>query len=162
MAAIGPREVVGVPALPPGFFVEDAGGGAYDTPVDVAFAPDGRMFVAEKRGMVWVVRDGERLAAPFIDLRTEVLSHHDRGLLGITLDPAFAENGRVYLVYTVDRNGTGDYPRTDVFARLVRYTASAADPDRADSISGKDAAALQTILEEWKWADGSRLTSKRK
>ncbi|HYG68707.1 MAG TPA: PQQ-dependent sugar dehydrogenase, partial [Anaeromyxobacteraceae bacterium] len=120
------------PTLPSGFYVEDAAGGvAFNTPVAVAFAPDGRMFVAEKRGVVWVVVDGVRLSTPFIDLQAEVLDHHDRGLLGMTIDG----QGRVFLLYTVDRDGSGDYSRFDVFGRLTRYSPLASDANRADPAS---------------------------
>ncbi|MEM8601654.1 MAG: PQQ-dependent sugar dehydrogenase, partial [Bacteroidota bacterium] len=123
--------------LPPGFYRENAASGAFfDTPVDLAFAPDGRLFVAEKAGRVFVVENGVKLDTPFLDLSAEVLDHHDRGLLGLALDPAFAQNGYVYLVYVVDpAGGTGvgeDAERFDAFARVTRYTGSAADPNRAD------------------------------
>ncbi|MEO0855863.1 MAG: PQQ-dependent sugar dehydrogenase [Bacteroidota bacterium] len=126
--------------LPPGFYRENAASGAvFDTPVDLAVAPDGRLFVAEKGGRVFIVEDGVKLDVPFLDVSAEVLDHHDRGLLGLALDPAFAQNGHVYLVYVVDPDGgTGsdeDAERFDAFGRVTRYTASAADPNRADPAS---------------------------
>ncbi len=119
--------------LPGGFYVENAASGAtFDTPVAVAFAADGRVFVAEKSGVVYVIQNGIKLAAPFIDLSWDVLNHHDRGLLGIALDPSFTTNGHVYFLYTFDWNQAGDTQRTDVPGRLVRYTASTANPNLAD------------------------------
>ena len=118
--------------LPPGFYTEDAASGAtFDTPVAVAVAPDGRIFVAEKRGQVRIIQNGQKLATPFVNLEAEVLNNHDRGLLGITLDPEFETNRFVYLLYTVDHDGSGDYQRTDAFGRLVRYTASTSNPNVA-------------------------------
>ncbi|MFN3596182.1 MAG: PQQ-dependent sugar dehydrogenase [Rubricoccaceae bacterium] len=126
----------GAQTLPDGFYLENAiGGNAFTQPVATAVAPDGTIFVAEKRGLVWVARGGVRLPTPFIDLNVEVLSHHDRGLLGLALDPDFASNGHVYLLYTVDHNGAGDVSRTDAFARLTRYTVQAGNRDRADLAS---------------------------
>jgi glucose/arabinose dehydrogenase len=120
------------PTLPSGFYVEDAAGGAvFDAPVALAFAPDGRMLVAEKRGVVWVVEDGVRLPDPFIDRSAEVLDHWDRGLLGLAVDGA----GRVLLLYTVDHDGSGDYEREDVFGRLTRYSPLPGDPNVADPAS---------------------------
>jgi glucose/arabinose dehydrogenase len=98
----------------------------------LAFAPDGRLFVSEKSGAVWVVKDNARLAAPFIDLADEVLANGDRGLLGIALDPAFADNHHVYLLYTVDPDADGVDDEGVCFGRLARYTASAANPNVAD------------------------------
>lgn len=67
-------------------------------PWDIAFAPDGRMFVTERPGRVRVVRDGALLDEPFAEL--DVWSQSEAGLMGIALDPAFAENGHVYVCYT--------------------------------------------------------------
>ncbi len=122
--------------FPPGFYVEAAASGAvFNVPVNIAFAPDGRMFVAEKSGVVRVVVGDVVQPAPFIDLSGEVLDQHDRGLLGMALDPNFDANGYVYLLYTFDWDGTGDYQRTDAAGRLVRYTVSATDSNVADPAS---------------------------
>ena len=98
----------------------------------LAFAPDGSLLVAEKKGVVWVVRGETRLEQPFIALEDEVLANGERGLLGIVVDPRFGENGFVYLLYTVDPNGDGNDDEGASFGRLTRYRASAGDPDRAD------------------------------
>lgn len=70
--------------------------------VGLAFAPDGRLFVAEKEGRVRVIRDDKLLDAPFIDIRDEVNSAHDRGLLSIAVHPRFPSVPYVYLLYTYD------------------------------------------------------------
>ncbi len=106
-------------------------------PVGIAFALDGRMFVADQAGAVRVIQFGEMLAQPFIDLGDEVNGQWDRGLLGIALDPDFMTNRYVYLLYVVDpKFGEPDEnPQVGTFARLVRYTATIesdgniADPD---------------------------------
>lgn len=109
----------GAVTLPDGFYLDPVATGL-DTPVAAAVAPDGRVFVAEKEGrLVSVGADGARVV--LLDLTAEVLEHGDRGMLGLTLDPAFSANGYVYLVYTVSRDG-GEGARTDAFSRLTRYT----------------------------------------
>ncbi|HEU4929472.1 MAG TPA: PQQ-dependent sugar dehydrogenase, partial [Candidatus Krumholzibacteria bacterium] len=119
--------------MPSGFYVENAASGAtFNVPVSFAFAPDGRIFVAEKSGLVYVIENGIKLATPFIDLRWDVLDHQDRGLLGMVVDPDFATTGYIYFLYTFDWNGGGDIQRFDVPGRLVRYTASAGNPNLAD------------------------------
>ena len=118
--------------VPDGFYLEDAADARFSQPVAVAFAPGGRTFVVEKRGVVWVVQNGVRQAEPFLDIQAEVLNQHDRGLLGIAVDPAFAENRRVYLSYTVDHEDTGDRERFDAFARVTRYAGRADNPNVAD------------------------------
>ncbi len=140
--------VISAQTLPAGFYLEDvAPGVTFDLPVATEVSPDGRIFVVEKSGVVWIVDNGVVSATPFIDLSAEVMDHHDRGLLGFTLDPDFDTNGHAYFLYTVDHDGSGDYSRTDVFGRLTRYTASAGDPDVADL-------STRTVLIGATWAEG--------
>jgi len=90
-----------------------------DYPVALAFAPDGRLFYTEKvTGNVRVISaDGLLQAEPVITL--EVDSLVERGLLGIALDPAYAENGHIWVFRTAP--GTPrDYPANQV----VRFTES--------------------------------------
>src|SRR5688572_12704687 len=72
------------------------------TPVGLAFAPDGRMFVWQKQGIVHVVKQGVLLPQPFIDISSQVNQYGDRGLLGLAVDPNFAETRAVYLLYAVE------------------------------------------------------------
>ena len=72
-------------------------------PTNLEFAPDGRIFVAEKRGVVKVF---DNLADPtptvFADLSTNVHNQWDRGLLGMALAPNFPSDPWVYVLYTYD------------------------------------------------------------
>ena len=78
-------------------------------PTVVRFSPDGRVFVAEKSGLVKVFDSmSDTTATTAIDIRTDVHSFWDRGLLGMTLDPDFPASPYVYLLYTWDRYGYGD------------------------------------------------------
>ena len=93
-----------------------------------AFAPTvmgvdatGRLLVAEKTGVVRVVVNGVLQADAFLDLRDRVNDYWDRGLLGVTIDPAFADNGYVYLFYVHEDDPlTYTGPKT---SRVVRVTA---------------------------------------
>ncbi len=67
-----------------------------------AFAPDDRIFIAEKKGTVRLVKGGQLLDPPFIDLSAEVNAAQDRGLLGIAVHPAFPASPYVYLLYVYD------------------------------------------------------------
>jgi glucose/arabinose dehydrogenase len=107
--------------VPKGFRVETITSNL-ELPTTFAFAPDGRIFIAEKAGRVKVWKDGVLYARPLIDLRDEVNSFVDRGLIGMALDPNFAQNGWLYLIYAWDAPGEAkdaDEPRR---SRLVRYT----------------------------------------
>lgn len=69
-------------------------------PTAFAFLPGGDILVAQRGGAVRRVRDGVLDPVPVatvgVSLQTE------RGLLGIAVDPAFAQNGRFYVYYTTD------------------------------------------------------------
>ncbi len=59
-------------------------------PTAVAFSPDGRVFVAEKKGTIKVFSSlSATTATTFADLRIKVYNNYDRGLLGLALAPQF-------------------------------------------------------------------------
>ena len=106
----------------PGGFTQEVVVSGLEFPTAFAALPDGRLLIAEKSGVVRLFKDGALQPTPFIDLRSRVNAHHDRGLLGLVVDPAFATNGFVYLLYTYDDDDTDDAgPKT---GRLARYTAA--------------------------------------
>ncbi len=80
----------------------------------MSFAPDGRLFVAEQGGRIWVVKNGQKLTTPFITLT--VKSDGERGIEGIVVDPNFAQNNYVYVYYTTNT--------PDSHNRLSRFTAN--------------------------------------
>ncbi|HET9119245.1 MAG TPA: PQQ-dependent sugar dehydrogenase, partial [Solirubrobacterales bacterium] len=114
----------------PGFATERIATLPPFTLVGMAFAPDGRLFVWEKNGIVRVIKNGQLLPTPFIDLSAKVNTFDDRGFWGLAFDPNFESNGRIYMSYTFESAGTpnSSAPRT---ARLVRVTADPANPDVA-------------------------------
>ena len=68
-------------------------------PSNMAFAPDGRLFFAEKdTGNIRVIEDGELLPQPLAHI--DVLSSSEQGLLGLAVDPAFATDPWVYVYYS--------------------------------------------------------------
>src|SRR6185312_7848169 len=72
-----------------------------DEPTQIAWTPDGRMLIAERDGTIWVVPPGSSqvLPTPLIQV-PNVETGDERGLLGLTVDPQFAQNGYVYAYYT--------------------------------------------------------------
>jgi glucose/arabinose dehydrogenase len=91
--------------LPPNFQESTVFSGLV-RPTVVRFAPDGRVFVAEKSGLIRVFDSvSSTTSTVFADLRPNVHDFWDRGLLGMALDPQFAA-GRpfVYVLYSLDRN----------------------------------------------------------
>lgn len=78
----------------------------FEQPLFVTGAGDGsgRLFVVEKTGRIWTVRDGERSSAPWLDLSQRVSTESERGLLGLAFAPDFERSGVFYIDYT-DRDG---------------------------------------------------------
>ena len=72
-------------------------------PMAMEFAQDGRLFVAEKSGVIKVF---DSIADPspdvFADLGANVHNYWDRGLMGMTLDPDFPAEPYIYALYTYD------------------------------------------------------------
>ena len=81
-------------------------------PTAIRFSSDGRVFVAEKSGLIKVF-DSLTDTQPdvFADLRTQVHNFWDRGLLGLALDPDFPASPYVYVLYTHDAAIGGAAPR---------------------------------------------------
>ncbi|MBM4254310.1 MAG: hypothetical protein FJ147_00255 [Deltaproteobacteria bacterium] len=69
-------------------------------PTAMAFAPDGRLFIAEQSGRIRIVTaDGTLLPTPFVDLAPQISTGSERGLLGIAVDPNSTPL-YVYVYYT--------------------------------------------------------------
>ena len=81
-------------------------------PTDLRFASDGRVFVAEKSGLIKVFDNlNDTSASVVADLRTNVHNFWDRGLLGMTLHPQFPQQPYMYVLYTHDAAIGGTAPR---------------------------------------------------
>ena len=99
---VGDPPPVSAATLPAGFQETTVISGL-TAPTVVRFASDGRVFVAEKSGIIKVF-DSLSDTAPtvFADLRTNVHDFWDRGLLGMALAPNFPTDPYVYVLYTYD------------------------------------------------------------
>jgi len=76
-------------------------------PVHLEELPDnsGRLLIVQQDGLVKVMLpDGSILPEPFLDLRSRMFTlqndFEERGLLGFTLHPQFARNGRFFVSYS--------------------------------------------------------------
>jgi glucose/arabinose dehydrogenase len=83
--------------LPVGFTETQIAAGL-SNPTAMAFAPDGRLFVCLQGGQLRVIKNGALLATPFLTVTVDATG--ERGLLGVTFDPDFANNQFVYVYYT--------------------------------------------------------------
>ena len=101
------------PPLPEGFADETVFFGL-DNPIAVDFSPDGRVFVAEKSGIVKVFDDLEDNEPEiYADLRDNVFNANDRGLLGMTLHPDFPTEPHLYVLYSFNGDIGGEAPKWD-------------------------------------------------
>ncbi len=90
-------------------------------PTAIAWAPDGRMFIAEKAGRVKVLTTSGSVVQ-MLDISNHVHGVGDHGLLGIAADSDFANNHYLYLLYVYMVPGSGGSgPRT---SRLTRVTVN--------------------------------------
>src|SRR5687767_1631116 len=102
--------------LPAGFS-EDVIATGLSQPTAMAFAPDGRLFVAEQTGALRVIKNNQLLQQPFLDLETD--ARGERGLLGIAFHPRFHRKPWIYVYYTVP----GD-ENTPAHNRVSRFRAA--------------------------------------
>ena len=138
-------------SLPKGFHtkvvVGRLGEGSGGIPTAFAYAPGGRVFVTRKTGVVDVYDHGKQHV--FIDLSKEVDSSQGRGMLGLALDPHFASNGRVYLMFTTELHSQGSSSKGAAGGEVISIRGQGTDPDRAapstrvNLLTGYDSSAPQ-------------------
>ena len=98
--------------------------GGFDRPVNVAFVDDGtgRIFVGEHPGRIKVVKNGQVLPAPFLDISAQVSCCWEIGMIGMAFPGAFAQKQYFYVYYTDALNNSV----------IARFWVSRDNPDRAD------------------------------
>jgi glucose/arabinose dehydrogenase len=82
--------------LPPGFMETVIGDTAAST--GLAVLPDGRVLVCEKAGALRVIKNDALLPAPMMVLPVDASG--ERGLLGLAVDPTFADHPYIFVYYT--------------------------------------------------------------
>lgn len=109
------------PPSPPrtGSYAFDSRYSNLNWPDALAFAPDGRIFFAERlTGNLRIIRDGSLLPTPFYSL-ANVDGSGERGLLGLALAPGFPQDPWVYSYYTHHDTANGTFEN-----RIVRVQAA--------------------------------------
>ncbi len=93
---------------------------------DIADPGDGRLFVASQGGSIWVVTDSMTvLPDPFLNIYWLVMSSGEQGLIGLTFDPDYADNGYFYVNYTQPYEAGHN-------TIISRFSVSGDDPNVAD------------------------------
>ena len=73
-------------------------------PWSLAFLPDGRMIVTERRGTMRIIEGGKLVVKPIEGIPKSV-EHGQGGLLDVALHPKYAENGWIYWTYNAGQPG---------------------------------------------------------
>lgn len=74
-----------------------------NTPMAVRFAPNGKVFVAEKSGIIKVFDSlTDTSATVFANLSSQVNDYWDRGMMSLAVDPNFPTNPYIYVAYAYD------------------------------------------------------------
>jgi glucose/arabinose dehydrogenase len=109
----GIGEVIDPPGAPT--LVDTVIQSGLSVPWDLAFAPDGRMFVTERMGNIVMFENAKPNAARIAALRVpDIRSMGEAGLMGIAVDPNFASNGFLYVC--ASRMDTGEWRN-----QILRY-----------------------------------------
>lgn len=91
---------------------------------------DARLFVVEQTGRIRVIKNGQVLQTPYLDLTSKVVCCGERGLLGLAFHPSFATNGYFYVNYT----GAGGH--TVIERYQATPTSDVADANSASPVLG--------------------------
>jgi glucose/arabinose dehydrogenase len=93
---------------------------------------DDRLFIAQKGGVIRLLKGGVLLETPFLDLTAKVFSEGgEQGLLGLVFPPDYASSGQ-FIVHYIELSGD---------TRISFFRVSG-DPDRADPASESEVLAV--------------------
>jgi len=100
-------------------------------PWSLVFLPDGRALVSERPGRIRLIRDGQLVQKPYLEL--DVAAFGEGGLMGLELHPDFPEKPYLYAMYTY-RDGGELYNRVQRF----HHRGTTAEPEKVlvDRIPG--------------------------
>lgn len=113
-------------ALPP-LRVELVADG-FSFPVGVTAPPKDptRLFVIEHTGTIRIIKNGNVLPTPFLDITNDVGWSLENGLLGLAFHPAYESNGRFFVSYNSAADGS----------LIIQEFKRGSNSDVADHLSG--------------------------
>src|SRR5215207_3016499 len=75
--------------------------GEFDQPTHIAQAPGTHdLYIVEREGRLRIVRSGEVLDEPALDISDQVVAEGEQGLLSVAFPPDFQSSRRLYLYFT--------------------------------------------------------------
>src|SRR5205823_11097857 len=118
------------------------------SPVDFVSANDGsgRMFIVDQAGKILILKNGQVLATPFLDVSSRLVplmaGYDERGLLGLAFHPGFADSTspgfrKLYTYSSEPVNGAADFtvPNSTAFncqSVIAEWQVSAGNPGVVD------------------------------
>ncbi len=98
--------------------------GAFSRPLYLTHAFDERLFIVQQAGLISIVKDGQLLEEPFLDIQDRVGSVQlEQGLLSVAFHPDYLANGRFFVNYS-DKNGA---------THISSFLVTTDNPDLADA-----------------------------
>jgi glucose/arabinose dehydrogenase len=118
------------PAASTGVKLALIAGGDFGEPVYVIQPPGNStdLYVVDRTGKVDIVRNGNKLPTPFLDISPKVSTDVEQGLLSIAFAPDYQSSGLFY----------GYYTGLDGNQNVVEFHRSAGNPDTADPASERE------------------------
>lgn len=107
-------------------FTESVVYSGLQSPAGMDFTADGRLFVGEQKGKVYLVRNDSLKTPPILNIQHKVDYNTERGFQAVIVDPDFAVNGYIYVYYTAR------YPTSH--NRVSRFTFANNAIDTAETI----------------------------
>ncbi len=103
--------------------------GSFDNPIYLTAPPKDpkRILVVQRAGKIIVMKKGNRLSKPFLDLEKKISTEGEGGLLSIAFSPRYAKDRKFYANYT---NKSGD-------TRIVEFRVKKGKPNRANAKSAR-------------------------
>lgn len=99
----------------------------YTNPLDIAHCGDGRLFIVQKNGYIYICDSaGNKNATPFLDIQSRVKTTSERGLLGLAFHPDYFSNGYFFIFYS---------PKGTDSNIVARFNVDPDNPDLADTSS---------------------------
>lgn len=109
------------------------------SPVLAVESPDAtkRLFVVDATGQIFIVKNGNKLSQPFLDIRDKLVTREEpfdeRGLMGLAFHPNYADNGRFFVYYSgpLRAEGPDNWDHTNFVAE---YHAAPGSDDADESM----------------------------
>ena len=119
-------------------------------PMELAVAPDGRVFYAQRDGTIKMWKPDTKDAVVIANIK--VFSGLEDGMIGMTLDPNFAKNHWIYLNHSLPETTRDANGKKQGIIRISRFTLAG---ERLDPASEKKVIDIPTQREECCHVGGS-------